>query len=512
MSLKPGSRFVEVGSYLLHPILFGVYPILYQLAVNIPEISIRSGYRPLLIAVVGVVLMLLSLRLVYRDWQRAALVATILLILFYSYGHVYIALKGITLAGLYPFRHRTLVPVWVVVACFAIWQISRKPGSFAVLTSVFNMAGLFLLVMPVYQLISLPFQARISDANNEKAAQMLALQADDVRPDIYYIILDGYGRSDVLKNVYGYDNSAFLNALQELGFYVADCSQSNYAQTQISLASSLNFNYLEELGDQFRSGTNDRSALAALIKHSALRRNLESVGYKTVAFATGFDWTQLNDADYYLGPQASFSDLNEFEYLLVDTTLARIMQDAKAGTQGTGSELYRERTLFALDKLDKLAYIQEPKFVFAHLIIPHPPYVFGPTGAAVEPAAVGTTKSEQDAVQYRDQAIYISNRMLELVPKIIANSTTPPVIIMQGDHGPTVPSDPQQRMNNLSVYYLPGVDAPLRTTLTPVNTFRMILNAYFGQDLEMLKDVSLYSSYDDPFSFKVIPNTCNPNK
>ena len=127
-----------------------------------------------------------------------------------------------------------------------------------------------------------------------------------------------------------------------------------------------------------------------------------------------------------------------------------------------------------------------------------------------EPVAADAPRSEH--IQYRDQAIYISSRMQEIVPKIIANSTTPPIIIIQGDHGPTVPSSPQQRMSNLSVYYLPGVDAPLQPTLTPVNTFRVIFNAYFGQNLELLDDLSLYSSYDDPVNFKTIRNTCNTDK
>jgi hypothetical protein len=289
---------------------------------------------------------------------------------------------------------------------------------------------------------------------------------------------------------------------------VADCSQSNYAQTQESLASSLNFNYLDKLGTQFTPGSHDRSALAELIKHNALRRNLEAAGYKTVAFATGFDWTQMEDADYYLSPQSGFFQLNEFEYLLADTTLFRIVRDANQTAEDLGSQLYRERTLFALDQLDKLSYIKEPKFVFVHLIIPHPPFVFDATGGPVAPAAAGTTRSVQDSIHYRDQAIYISSRMQEILPRIMANSKNPPIIIVQGDHGPTVPGSAPQRMKNLSAYYLPGVNPGLYPSITPVNTFRVVLNAYFGQKLELLEDLSLYSGYDDPFTFKPVANSC----
>lgn len=510
MSLKRGSNLAGTQRYLLHPLLFGIYPILYQWVLNISEISTKHVFRPLVVSLFAVVLLLLIFHLIYHDWTKAALVTTILLILFYSYGHVYIAFKEITLGEVYPFRHRTLVPVWVAAACFVMWQMFRKKGNLASLTSMFNAAGLFLLIVPAYQLVAYPFEARISESNNKKNMQMLALQADGDMPDIYYIILDGYGRSDILKDTYGYDNSEFLSSLKGLGFYVVDCSQSNYAQTEFSLVSSLNYNYLDELGNQLISETIDRPALDSLIKHSALRQDLEGVGYKTVAFATGFDWTELDDADYYLSPESSFAKLNEFERLLITTTFARILQNASLDDQYADPELYRERTLFTLDKLDKLAYIKGPKFVFVHLIVPHPPYVFGSTGETVDPVAVDAPRAER--IRYRDQAIYISSRMQEIVPKIIANSITPPIIIIQGDHGPTVPSSPQQRMSNLSVYYLPGVDAHLQPRLTPVNTFRVILNAYFGQNLEMLDDLSLYSSYDDPVNFKTIRNTCNTDK
>ena len=173
----------------------------------------------------------------------------------------------------------------------------------------------------------------------ERNTSALNLKVPSQPPDIYYIILDGYGRSDVLKNEYEYDNSDFLNALRDMGFYVADCSQSNYAQTQMSLASSLNFNYIDALSDRFVPGSEDRTGLDALIHHGAAREGLEKAGYKTVAFATGFLATELSDADYFLGPRRSLGELNEFESLLVETTFARLIQDGnRFGLQTAGSE------------------------------------------------------------------------------------------------------------------------------------------------------------------------------
>ncbi|HEY9526352.1 MAG TPA: hypothetical protein VIR02_04665 [Anaerolineales bacterium] len=494
----------------LHPFLFAVYPILALLAINISEVDAASGWRPLLLSIVAAGFLTLAFYAIFRDWSRAALVATIFLILFYSYGHVYILLKGVERNGLFLFRHRTLLPLWIVVGAFLIWRVSRKSFRTETATHVLNLIGLFLLILPAFQLVSFSLQSRTSEAETNTSA--LDLKPGSQPPDIYYIILDGYGRSDVLKHEYDYDNSDFLNSLRDLGFYVAECSQSNYAQTQISLASSLNFNYIDALSDRFVRGSDDRTGLDAFIHHGAVRQSLEDAGYETVAFATGFLATELRDADYFLSPGHARGQLNEFEVLLMETTLARLLQDGnRFGMQTAGSELFRERTLFALDKLDKLSYIPGPKLVFVHLVIPHPPYVFGPTGGPVESADVGTTKTQEGASHYRDQVIYINSRMRDILPKIIAGSSTPPVIVIQGDHGPTVASSPRSRMSNLNAYFLPGANQSVYPAITPVNTFRVIFNEYFGQNLELLEDVSLYSDYTDPFNFKVIQNTCEPN-
>ncbi|HEX5807454.1 MAG TPA: hypothetical protein VFY25_02225 [Anaerolineales bacterium] len=512
MSRGINKRQSWVRGVPLHPFLFAIYPILALLGINISEVDLSSGIRPLLLSFLMSGIVLVISYPLFRDWKRSALLATLFLILFYSYGHLYILLKSVNINGFYLFRHRTLIPIWLALAVLATWWASRKSLQVGTVTQTFNAVGLALLVLPLTQILSFGLQSRAWQADAEKSHTPLTLQPGSEPPDIYYIILDGYGRADALKDEYGYDNSAFIGSLQDLGFVIAECSQSNYAQTQISLAASLNFNYLGALSDRFTPGSEDRTGLDRLIHQSAARQSLERAGYRTVAFATGFLATELTDADYFLGPGYSWGELNEFESLLMETTLARLIQDGnRFGMQTSGSERFRERTLFTLDQMDDLSYIDGPKFVFVHIIAPHPPYVFGPTGGPVEPAAVGTTKTEEGASHYRDQAIYISDRIREIVPRIIENSETPPVIVIQGDHGPTVASSPRSRMSILNAYYLPGANTSIPPTITPVNTFRLILNTYFGQNLEYLDDVSWYSDYTDPFNFKVVQNTCAPS-
>jgi hypothetical protein len=78
------------------------------------------------------------------------------------------------------------------------------------------------------------------------------ISSQEATPDIYYIILDGYGRADMLQALYGFDNSMFVNALEQRGFVVASESQSNYHRTLLSLSSSLNMQYLDRMSSVMR--------------------------------------------------------------------------------------------------------------------------------------------------------------------------------------------------------------------------------------------------------------------
>jgi len=231
----------------LYPFLFAIYPILALLAFNISEVDYSSGGRPLILSILATGILILIFYLIYRDWKRTALISTIILILFFSYGHIYILLKGVEVGGFYLFRHRTLAPIWIILTVMAIWWTSRKSLNTTPITHTLNIVGLFLLILPIIQMVSFFVKSQVSQTNAEKNSSALNLKVSHQPPDIYYIILDGYGRSDILKSEFGYDNSDFLNSLRDQGFFVADCAQSNYAQTQLSLASSLNFNYIRNI-------------------------------------------------------------------------------------------------------------------------------------------------------------------------------------------------------------------------------------------------------------------------
>ena len=509
-------RLDKMKQFPWHSYLFSLFPILALAAYNINEINIRVVFRPLFIALAVSFLILVFLNVFFKDWQRAGLLATAFLILFFSYGHVYNFLHNIKIANIPIGRNRILAIIWLLLAGLCVWFITklRKGEWVDTATRSLNLISTLLIVFQLGSFLLFAYQLKQVDVNElDYSLEYLSSEPGQpitTPPDIYYIILDAYGRSDVLKNTYAIDNTVFINQLQDLGFYIADCSMSNYANTKLSLSSTLNFNYLPSLSSNFSPEKNNNDKLISLLKNSATRRILEEMGYESVAFATGYQWTEWENADYYYSSQGYWR-ITEFEDLIIRSSAGLLILDAGFFNIDQASiENVRGRTLYALEKLDSLSSETSPKFVFTHLIIPHIPFVFGPTG---EMNLIGPITSERQYTWeeykegYGNQVKYINSRIVDIVKKIINDSKNPPIIIIQGDHGPGYSSN-SDRMAILNAYYFPNESSLLYDNITPVNTFRVIFNDYFQGNFELLQDDSFFSRYNTPFEFEIIPNNC----
>ena len=322
-------------------------------------------------------------------------------------------------------------------------------------------------------------------------------------------------QEDVLNEVYGFDNSEFLDYLEDRGFYIAEQSHSNYLQTSLSLASSLNFEYLEEL-NEIGKKTVHREPIGELISNSKVRTYLEVLGYQFVSFDSGYIYSDIKSADTYLSP---FISINEFEKLFFTFSIAVMLDNREDNLIPFFTyNSHRTRLLYTLDQLKNVAELPGPKFVFAHLMIPHPPFVFDDFGNPIIPDQAFDLRdansfpgTRSEYIQgYTDQ-VKFTNRQIEMVVDAILNSSSsPPIIIIQGDHGPKMlinfdsieDSCIRESASILNAYYLPesGRDA-LYPTISPVNSFRIILNTYFGTQFNLLEDKTYFSNFLQPFNF-----------
>ena len=185
---------------------------------------------------------------------------------------------------------------------------------------------------------------------------------------------------------------------------------------------------------------------------------------------------------------------------------------------------------YTLDQLPNLERDDQPKFVFAHIFAPHPPFVLGRHGEAIYPDRQYMYNDGSDFKQvasldeyingYRDQLAFINTKLQTTIGLILSRSSEAPIIIIQADHGPgsmldlrnLEKSNMWERMTILNAYFLPGgYTAQLYPGITPVNTFRIIFNHYFGGSFPLLEDKSYYSPVDDQFRFTDVTNQIPPN-
>lgn len=507
--LRPLGTWFSIPWY---PVVLGAYPVLALLAFNAGQVEPAAGLRALLLSVLLAGTLFLVLWLILRQVHRAAFLAALWVLLFFSYGHVFDLIEA-------KFPDLNLAPwllaIWAVLAVLFAWWATRPGLTFISVTPGLNVIGLALVLMSALQAFPLRASAAAHRAAAENApVQELHPPAEAALPDVYYFILDSYARADLLQQSYGYDNQPFIEALESRGFYVAGCSQSNYGRTEMSLGSSLNMSYLQGLDSSFVPENIGRSRLWDALKHSAVRYNFESMGYKTVNFANGFPWMELRDAAGFMSPSPFASGLTEFEGLLLRTTLARPLLDAGwVDPDAALAQNARVRFNMAFDSLEALARDPAPTFAYIHLISPHPPFVFGPDGAPTNPADFWNEQRRYPASLYvkgyKNQLTWLNTRVEAGIDVILKNSSTPPIIILQGDHGPWL--QPRERLFRIfNAYYLPGHSDKLYPSISPVNTFRLVFDEYFGGQYPLLEDRSYYSPVPNLYDFSEVPHPCEP--
>jgi hypothetical protein len=515
--------------WILHPFLFGIYPVLALLAHNISQVTPLYSLRSFLIALLLAALTLVVARLILRDWRRAALVTSPAVLLFFTYGLLFTTASNLPLLGGKMGGHHWLHPVLIaaiVIVLVVLGWLSLKRLDLPSWTRTLNLFGILAVILPLAQIVW--YESRNAYVSSTLARPLvnaadlgLKVPAGKTPPDIYYIILDMYTRNDAMQTNLGYDNSQFLAALEQRGFYVASCSQSNYPSTYPSLTSSLNFNYLGALSPDFSPPNTQENDMYDFLQQSAVRTVLKGLGYKIVSFESGFSPDELHDADYYysfesdIWGELTLGGLNPFESLLTQSSAGAVLYNyslshpAIRGFFDQSYIVFRNRMVYAMDKLPEMPSLPGPKFVFVHLIAPHNPFAFGPNGEVVVRKTPFTLNNDQDAQNIQDftrgytaEVTYLDSSFLKIVDEIIKNSSTAPIIIIQGDHG--IPRLANWNMTNLNVYYLPGGgESSLYPSISPVNSFRVIFNDYFGGNLDLLPDRACNNPWDDPFGCKV---------
>ena len=502
--------------YPFHPVLFATYPILFLYTNNISMLDLDRIFIPIAFSAIASLLIWIFLNLFIKNKYKSSIITSVFFLLFFSYGHLITVSRGFV-ENTFDINADLYFSVnFILVLLIVSYLIMKSNKKFLSSNAALNFIALILLVYPIFIIVrteSSKTRKQVHTLNKENN-----LNDDKKKPDIYYIILDGYGRSDVLRSVYGYDNENFLSELEKRGFFIARKSRANYAQTLLSLCSTLNMKYLESEEDSLSMGIYRRN-LSNEISNNRVAFILKEMGYHFVTFATGYSGTEIKNSDMYITPAFS---LDEFQFMLIATTpLSKLLEVIP---NNSPTYLHRQRILFSINKIPEVSTQNTPMFLFAHIIAPHPPFVLNLNGESF-------VQLKKHILSYHDGSHYhsfneslmreykenyisqlkeLNKLIIEMLDEIMAKEGRDKVVIIQSDHGPGFnlnwekPSIDtfNERLPILNAYFFPNEDDILISeSITPVNTFRILFNHYFNGNYEILENKSYFSTWSNPQRF-----------
>ncbi len=512
---------------IFHPMVVALYPAAALYVQNINDVPLLETLPTFAILSLAAALLWWAATRLSRAIRKAALVVSVFFLLFFSYGHAIAALSNyLTLAGaqaqvLAFLQTQPASLLFLAVWCGLFGLIAvltfKARSDFRLATQFMNAVSLALAVLALFKAGSIlaanqkiEQDARAVQSQWVNLSETASLPPAGEKPDIYYIILDGYARADILQDIYQFDNSAFLAALQQKGFYVAGQAHSNYAITYQALASTFNFAYLNSLDEMVDRSTDNPTPILKLLNDNRLMHLLRQQGYQIAVYSSGLPFIESIPADIRYAPLIR---LNPFENWMINRTPLRLW------LMGTQYDVYRQRISYELEQLSQATTAAQPRLVFAHIMLPHPPFVFYGDGRPFTPevefsigdgdASTGSIGREEYAARYREQVTYATRQAQKLLDHLLSLDPQP-VILIQGDHGPGSQLDwaslentnVHERLSIFSAYYFPDGDySSLYPTITPVNSFRVVLNRYFNASYPLLEDRSYWAPWKRPYDW-----------
>lgn len=494
----------KISNY--YSLFFLIFPLLSFYVGNRKELELGVLYTPLLIVIAAFVLIYLGLNFIIKNKAQTNLIITSIALYLFSYG----SYLGQT-------DYKGSKAFWIYTAAFAIifsvFYRLRKNKNLSVFLTII---GIYLIVSSLFSIISYEVQRKSFSSVSDQIGSSIPKPTLSNRPDVYYLIFDRYANSQVLLKYFKLDNKEFVKALQSRGFYVAEDSFANYPKTHLSLASSLNLDYLDKFAKKVGTENSDYTPAFDAVRNNKVAKYFKSLGYQYIYFG---DWW---------GPTtySHTADKNINLYLNSDEFVRKFLQStvfsSLLGKYYRGNKLFGffqdriyENTNYKFEQLGQIATSKSPKFIFAHMLMPHHPYIFDADCRKVE-----NDRKVSFETKIREQHLCTNKKIIKMLDEILKNSKEPPIIILQSDEGPfkldEMKSDGQgidwtkvsedaieMHMKILNAYYLPKQDySKLYQTISPVNSFRLIFSQYFGANLKLLQDRSYFIPHlDRPYSY-----------
>ena len=491
-------------SFPFHPFLFALLPPLVLFIGNIGQLYPVDLVLPTLLILIPTILLWLGFRFFFKSFTKSGLLVSLTVILFFSYGLIFRKLNEMTVD--FEIQHQFFLVPFLGIFILGFLYCLKTKRKLNNITTVLNVITIALIAAILAQLIAYDFNPyHIFEDDIDTSTQFHLTDSLDKYPDIYYIILDEYAGSKTLNDTFDYDNSEFTDYLYTNGFTVPLESQSNYTVSFLSLSSSLNMQYVNFYADEVGVDEMDPRLAYNLIHNNRVMQILESNGYSTINFDSNWGPTNaIKIANQNLCEKSPAFNSELLGMVLWNSMLNPIYVDLFLPSD-------RERVLCIFSEMPEIQFeSKKPIFVFAHIMLPHGPYIWGPNGEHKKIDSLSVLDIEESKKGYLDQLIFTNKMVQEMIEKIIDEKKRPKIIIIQSDHGTAFPMDwenptekmKHDRLSNINYILLPDKNKNfLYNTMTPVNTFRALFNDYFGTNFEILEDRVFFSDYEKPYNF-----------
>lgn len=490
---------------VIHPFLLAAFPAIASLQAVKTGILPEEAILPLMWSEVITAVVFAICYVCFRNAAKAGALCSGILVLSCCYGIFQFSLikalqnmLGVQIDSGILLLIYCLLCTTLLIAVLRVLKKSNFPAattghdSLSSFNLALNLASAIFIVVNLLPVVAYELElnqnARRVIAEFRQALGPVKPNRAAAKPDVYYIILDGFANSSTLKR-WGYDNHEFLDFLRGKGFYVVDKAASNYDRTQLSLSSSLNMQYLDLVPKRMGKRFEENNVQWRLLQDSCVSNLFQELGYKFINVSSGVFAT-----DYI--PNA---DVNIRCVWCNYFTLAVALLTPFSVTERyvpVLRDMYAQIRLCAGHCLPEILRISGPKFVLIHSDISYAPCMFDQYGNKREISYVNLLGEWGTPADYVSQLKFAESQAEKWITTILSYPGPRPIIILQSDHGPKYPLGSQreyfnERMRILNAYHFPGAGSRgLYETITPVNSFRLLFNNYFQTGLPLLPDRS----------------------
>ena len=447
-------------SSLIFPLLLSFFPGWLLLLKNYDELILQDILITISIVAITFTLWIIVKRIVGNE-NKSSLIIGMGIGFFFYFGYIQDALKGVIFFDI-PFDKTSILIALsaIVFILFTIYILKTKRNLQPPL-KILNVVTITILIVVVIPIL-------IPNSFAEKS-------------NVYHIILDEYTDNEILTKKFGYDNTEFLNFLKTNKFYVPEKIFSMSSSTPHELNSILNMEYPESYGwvsDNYQK-MNDNKVMQIFSENN----------YRIIETNSMMRYKNFSYVDENLCYDKNFINSEFLDQLLNKSIIRYFMEKHQENTR-------RDTVRCSFDALNQIPiHSERPTYVFAHMYVPHPPFLFGPNGESITPdhGGISGLQSWENPEGYTNQLIFATTEIKKIVENIILNDSSA-IIIIQGDTGTLTGTDQESQKTFDDVYQSHSILYAIRISddinpeeINSVNTYRIIFNHIFNLNYDYLE-------------------------